>query len=109
MTSPFTDSADGLRIAVRVTPRAKRSEIAGTGTDAEGRGLLLVRLAAPPVEGAANKALLRFLAEAAGVPRSAVRIVSGDTARTTIVSVAGDAEAARARLEALLPSSQSPA
>jgi uncharacterized protein (TIGR00251 family) len=109
MTSPFTDAADGLRIAVRVTPRAKRSEIAGLGADAEGRGLLLVRLAAPPVEGAANKALLRFIAEAAGVPRSAVKIVSGEMSRTKMVAITGDAAAIRARLEALLPPSQSPA
>ncbi len=81
--------ASGVRLAVRVTPRAKRDSFGGIVKDAEGRPALAVRLAAPPVDGAANKALIPFLARALGVGRSAVRIVSGETARLKIVEVTG--------------------
>ena len=98
--SPVTPDAGGVRIAVRVTPRAKRSAIAGTITDADGRPMLSVRLAAPPVDGAANKALIAFLADLTGVPKSAVAILSGETGRRKIVRIAGlTAETAARRLE----------
>jgi len=79
---------------VRVQPRASRDALAG-----ERAGALVVRLTAPPVEGAANEALARFLGKALGVPPSAVRIVAGATGRNKVVTVAGlDAAAAFARL-----------
>ena len=77
-------TADGVILAVRVIPRARKSEIAGTRD-----GALLVRLAAPPVEGAANDALIEFLAKRLGAPRRAVRIVSGERGRQKRVAVAG--------------------
>lgn len=73
-----------VRFAVRVQPRASRSEIVGLHGDA-----LKVRLAAPPVEGAANVALVELLADVLGVARRSVRIVSGATARAKIVEVDG--------------------
>jgi uncharacterized protein (TIGR00251 family) len=61
---------------------------------------LKVRLTAPPVDGAANDALVRFLAERLGVPRSAVSLVSGTGGRLKVVEVAGVAlESARRQLE----------
>lgn len=81
-------------IDVRVIPRARKSEVAGTRHAA-----LLVRLAAPPVEGAANEALVEFLATTLGVPRRAVQIISGEKARTKRIAVAGISESdARSRL-----------
>ena len=71
-------------LAVRVIPRARKSEIAGTRD-----GALLVRLAAPPVEGAANDALIELLAERLGTLRRAVRIVSGERGRQKRVAIAG--------------------
>ena len=71
-------------LAVRVIPRARKTEIAGTREDA-----LLVRLAAPPVEGAANDALIEFLADRLHVARRAVRIVSGERGRAKRVAVSG--------------------
>ena len=71
-------------LAVRVIPRARKTEIAGTREDA-----LLVRLAAPPVEGAANEALIEFLADRLHVARRAVRIVSGERGRAKRVAVSG--------------------
>jgi uncharacterized protein (TIGR00251 family) len=71
-------------LAVRVIPRARKTEIAGTREDA-----LVVRLAAPPVEGAANDALIEFLADRLHVARRAVRIVSGERGRQKRVAVSG--------------------
>ena len=87
--SPFSQHDSGVRLAVRVTPRARRDGLAGIVEDADGRPALAVRLAAPPVDGSANKALVAFVARALGVPRSAVRIVSGEASRLKIVEVTG--------------------
>ena len=86
---------DGDRIAfnVRVMPRASASGLAG-----ERDGALVVRVTAPPVEGRANDAVLELLAEALGIPRNAVRVERGATARTKVVSVPRHAEAAVRRL-----------
>jgi uncharacterized protein (TIGR00251 family) len=73
----------GCRIKVRVQPLAKRTEIAGMRGDA-----IVVRVAAAPRKGAANKELCRFLARAAGLPRSQVRIVAGERSREKTVHFA---------------------
>jgi uncharacterized protein len=84
----------GLTLRVHVQPRASRDAVSG-----ERDGALLVRLTAPPVEGAANEALARFLGKTLGVAPSAVRVVSGASGRNKVVSVAGvDAATARERL-----------
>ena len=75
------------RVTVKVHPRAKRSGIAGRFGEA-----WKLDLAAPPVDGKANEECVRWLAEAAGVPRSRVRIVSGATARMKVVEVEGLAQ-----------------
>jgi uncharacterized protein (TIGR00251 family) len=86
-------TADGVVIDVRVIPRAAKAGIAGTRD-----GALLVRLNAPPLEGAANDELIAILARVLGVPRRAVTIVSGSRGRRKRVAVAGvTPEAARAR------------
>lgn len=75
-------------------PRARQTEFAG-----ERDGALLVRLAAPPVEGAANAALVDFLAAALDLPRRSIRIVSGERSRHKRVAIAGmTAEQVRAIL-----------
>ena len=71
------------RITVKVQPRASRSEPAGRLGDA-----WKLRVA-PPVDGKANQECIRLLAELAGVPRTAVRIVRGESARTKIVEIDG--------------------
>ena len=84
-------AAGGIFIEVRVVPRSGRSGIAGTRG-----GALLVRLNAPPVEGAANAELVKVIADALGVPRRAVTIASGERSRTKRVRVEGVSEAAAA-------------
>ena len=73
-----------LRIRVHVQPRASKNEIVGMHGDA-----LKVRLTAPPVDSAANEALILLLAETLGVARHDVRIVAGATSRAKVVEVAG--------------------
>ncbi|HJQ18482.1 MAG TPA: DUF167 domain-containing protein [Allosphingosinicella sp.] len=90
-----------MRLAVRVTPRAKRDALAGLVTGADGRRALAVKLAAPPADGAANKALCIFLAKSLGMATSHVTIRSGQTSRHKIVMLAGDVEAITSRLEAI--------
>lgn len=81
-------------MTVHVVPRAHATEVAGRHGDA-----VKIRVAAPPVDGAANTELVRFLAERLGVARSAVRIVSGGSRRRKTVAVEGlTKQAAEARL-----------
>jgi len=86
-------TSDGIELQVRVVPRAGRSACAGVR-----EGALLIRLAAPPVEGAANGALISFLSQQLDVPRRNIRIVAGEKSRTKRVAIAGisatEAEAA---------------
>jgi len=96
----ITDDSDGIRLAVRVTVRAKRDQLTGPIAEADGRAALAIRLAAPPVDGAANAALVTFLAKELAVPRSAVTIVSGEKSRHKLVRITGiTAGAASLRLE----------
>jgi len=81
-------------LAVRVQPRAKRDEVVG-----ERAGAVVIRISAPPVDGKANTAVCRFVAERAGVPRSAVSVVRGQSARDKVLRVEGvELEALRAAL-----------
>jgi uncharacterized protein len=80
---------NSVRVSVHVQPRASRNEIVGVHGTA-----LKVRLQAPPVDGAANDALVALFAERLGVPRRWVRVVTGATSRGKIVEIEGTTEAA---------------
>ena len=80
----ITTQEGGATFSVKVVPRASRNEIAGIQGD-----MLRVRLTAPPVEGAANRALVKFLAEVLKVPERDIEIVAGHTGRQKVVRVAG--------------------
>lgn len=77
------DGRKGAAIAVRVTPRASRNQIVSIQND----GTVKVHLTAAPVDGEANEALIRFLAEVLGVARSRIEIVAGATGRDKLISV----------------------
>jgi hypothetical protein len=88
------DEGGGVVLELIVTPRASRTRVAGEQGDR-----LKVQLAAPPVEGRANEALVAFLAERLGVRRAEVRLVRGEGGRRKTVRVAGlEAAAAAAAL-----------
>ena len=82
--SPVTAVDGGVEIQIKVIPRAGRTAIAGVRD-----GALLVRLAAAPVDGAANEALIEALADALSVPKRNVAIVSGDRSKRKRVRIAG--------------------
>ncbi len=93
---PFaTVAGAGVRVAVRLTPRAARD---GVAAGPDGRPVLRLRVAAPPVEGAANAALVEYVARSLGVRKSDVAIVSGDRGRLKLLELSGDAAALLARL-----------
>jgi uncharacterized protein (TIGR00251 family) len=71
-------------LVIRVQPRAKRSEVAG-----ERGGAVVIRVSAPPIDGKANAAVCRLIAERVGVPKSAVRIVRGESSRDKVVQIDG--------------------
>lgn len=86
---------------MRLTPRGGRNRIEGW-IETAGERLLKVRVAAPPVDGAANAALVDLLAKALRLPKSAVAIASGETSRTKTIEFADDSAAIAERLAALL-------
>jgi uncharacterized protein (TIGR00251 family) len=83
MTADWLGSTDdGVRLTIRVQPRASRTEVVGPHGEA-----LKIRLAAPPVDGAANRELVAFLAKRLRRPKSAITITGGEHARIKTVMV----------------------
>ena len=83
--SPYVhESKDGVVLKVQVQPRASRDEVVGTHGEA-----LKIRIAAPPVAGAANKQLLKFLAKKLKIARSQMNIASGTAARAKSITIEG--------------------
>lgn len=89
-------AAGGLVLTLHIQPGAKKTEFVGLHGEA-----MKIRLAAPPVDGKANAALCAFLADFCDVPKSAVRLISGETARAKRVRVEGAGAGVLARLRAL--------
>src|SRR5256885_126552 len=81
----FSDAGQGAAITVKVQPRARKTELAGLMAD----GTLKIRVAAPPVDGAANKALIEFLAQALNLPKSQIDIIAGETSERKLISLLG--------------------
>lgn len=87
----------GAALTLRITPRARKTEFAGVLED----GILRVRVAAPPVEGKANVALLTFLAKVLGVRKNRIEIIAGARGLDKIVSVLDlSAEEVQSRIQA---------
>jgi uncharacterized protein (TIGR00251 family) len=80
----LVDKDGAIRFEVHAKPRAKKSRLVGERGDA-----LEIALAAPPVDGAANEELVRFVARLLGVPRRQVALVRGETSREKLVAVTG--------------------
>ena len=80
----FKEDARGVTFAVRVVPRASRSEVVGEHDDA-----LKIRIAAPPVDGAANRELIRLLAKNFTVQQSSIEIISGNSSTRKVVRING--------------------
>ena len=89
-----------VNLRVRVTPRGGRDAVLGVRSS---DGVLLLRVAAPPVEGAANRACIELVAKAFGVKRAQVEIVGGETSRDKRFQITGITEAERESRFAALP------
>ena len=101
MDLPWRSEADGVVLAVRLTPRAPHDRIAGTETLADGRTVLKARVRAVPEKGKANRALEALLADALDVAPSAAAVVAGGSSRLKTVAVKGEPQSLLARLAAL--------
>ena len=85
MSDWFRQAADGrITLTLHIQPGAKKTEFAGLHGDA-----LKIRLAAPPVDGKANEALIKFVAETLKLPKSAVNLKSGQTSRRKVLEITG--------------------
>ncbi|MER2509090.1 MAG: DUF167 family protein [Amaricoccus sp.] len=91
---PWREIPGGVELAVRLTPRGGRAGFDGIGA-LDGQPFLRLRVASPPVDGAANAALIAFLAKSLDLPRSSVTLVAGDRARVKRLRLTGPDLAAR--------------
>jgi uncharacterized protein len=95
-------TADGVQVAVRLTPKGGRDAVDGMAVLADGRAVLKARVRAAPEDGQANAALLALLSSTLDVPRSRAALISGQTARLKMIHVEGDAAALAGRLAELI-------
>jgi len=96
----LTSRQDGVRLSVKVRPRAARAAIQGVEVEGE-RAHLVVKVAAPPEGGKANAATIRLLARSCGVAAGALSLVSGAAGRRKVVDVRGEPDVLAQRLRAL--------
>ena len=89
----------GIRLALQITPNAKRSEVIGVLDE-----VLKIRLQAQPIEGKANDALVRYIADTLKVPKSAVRITHGQTNKRKLLEISARDLTVEAVKQALMPS-----
>jgi uncharacterized protein YggU (UPF0235/DUF167 family) len=98
---PWRAVSVGVQVALRVTPRGGRDAIDGIETLSDGRSVLKVRVRAVAYGGEANRAVTDLLAKSLGVPKAAVKLISGATARLKQVTISGDPVALDAALRKL--------
>lgn len=90
---PFRMTAEGVRVTLRVTPKAARDAVTGLKATAEGGQVLAVSVTAAPEDGRANMAVLRLLAKAWSLAKTDLRVVAGATDRNKVIAVAGEPQA----------------
>lgn len=95
---PFAPAAGGLRVAIRLTPKASRDRVEGTQPDADGGVALKVSVTAVPEDGKANAALIKLLSKEWRVPKSSIDIVQGATDRRKVLLISGDPDELGSRL-----------
>ena len=102
MASPFETVEEGLRVALKVTPKAARAGVTGIEADAAGRALLKVRVTEAPEGGKANAAVIKLLAKAWKLPKGALTVTAGAKDRRKTLLIAGDPDALAPRLRSWL-------
>lgn len=96
---PVTALADGVRVRIKLTPKAARDRIDGLADDGDGGRVLKVSVTAVPEDGKANAALIKFLAKLWRVPRTSVDIVQGATDRRKVLFIHGEGQDLAQRLD----------
>ena len=102
MTLHPTLVAGGIRLRLKVQPKARHEGILGLAPEVEGGTALKVAVNAPPEDGKANAAVMALLADQLGVAKAAVSVVAGATDRRKLVEIRGEPAALQAKLAALL-------
>lgn len=105
---PFEPVREGLRVHIRLQPRARRERIEGVVAEADGRVALKVAVTAPPEDGKANAALVALLGKSWRLPKSAMEIVGGATDRRKTLLLRGDPASLQATLSSHLASLAQP-
>ncbi|PWC36375.1 DUF167 family protein [Azospirillum sp. TSO35-2] len=100
--SPLEPVGDGLRVTLRVTPKASRNAITGVADSAGGGRVLKVAVTTVPENGKANEAVIKLLSKAWKLPKTSLTVVAGATDRNKILHVAGDPAALMPRLTGLI-------
>ncbi|HMT43961.1 MAG TPA: DUF167 family protein [Chakrabartia sp.] len=101
MGLPWRANADGVLLAVRVTPRASKEAVEGVWHDADGAAWLAVKVRAAPDDGQANKAVIALISKTLGTPKSALTLESGAAARLKRISIVCNTYEIEARLRSL--------
>jgi uncharacterized protein YggU (UPF0235/DUF167 family) len=96
--TPFEAVAGGVRVALRVTPRAAQERVQGVVADGAGQMRLKLAVRAVPEDGKANAAVVRLLAKEWDLPRTSIEVVAGQRDRSKLLHVAGESAALMARL-----------
>lgn len=99
---PFSRAANGIRVALKVTPRAARDAVGPVQIEADGTGVLKVSVTSVPEKGRANEAVTKLLAKAWGVPRSRITVAAGAAGRRKTLLVQGEPNAVMAAIETWL-------
>ncbi len=97
---PFAAVTDGVRVALRVTPKASRNAVTGMADSPSGEKALKVAVTAVPEDGKANEAVVKLLAKLWRVSKGSITVVAGQTDRNKILHVAGDPVELMRRLRA---------
>jgi len=95
---PFQPSKKGLRVALRVTPKASRNAVTGVADEADGARAIKVSVTAAPEGGKANAAVIKLLAKEWKVAKSYLAITAGETGRRKTVEIAADADRVQPQL-----------
>ncbi|MGA7083110.1 MAG: DUF167 family protein [Pseudolabrys sp.] len=100
---PWSVTADGVALSLRLTPRCGRDAIDGVEVLCDERPVLIARVRAAPADGEANAALIRLVAKSLGVPRRDVAVVAGATGRLKRLLISGNGPTLIAALEKIVP------
>ncbi|MCW5752740.1 MAG: DUF167 domain-containing protein [Alphaproteobacteria bacterium] len=103
---PFRARPGGLELRLRVTPKAAREDIAGLKAEADGGTRLSVKVRAAPERGRANAAVIALLARRLDLPKSAFRLLAGESDRDKTLLVSGEPEELGARAARLIGAAQ---